>query len=243
MQEIKVRSITKLDKKHKVYDLSVDVNHNFYVGETQILTSNCDNLTTDAQKILRNVMEEYADHTRFILTANYRHRIIEPIESRCEIFDLAVDIRRFSVRIVNILNKENINITTNLSEFLKKRYPDFRRALNDLQKYCISGQTKLPTEQSGTFAASILEKILKNENMYEVRRYIIENEYTFNNDYQQLLKNLFEVCFTHTFKQDALKKLSLLHISEAMYRDNFVVDHEINFYSCLLQLNGVLFSK
>ncbi len=204
-----------------------------------VILDEADNLSQDAQRVLRNVMEEYADHTRFILTANYYHRIIEPITSRCQIFDLTVDIARYGERLLWILKQENIKtFPPTLKDFIKKRYPDFRRAINDLQKSFTTGELKLIDENNNTFAEEIFKDILKVD-IFSLRKKVIENEQLFGNNYQKLLKDLFEVVFQSKIAEDK-KKLIMLHVSEALYRDNFVVDHEINFYSCLLQIESII---
>ena len=82
MQKLKVKNIKKLNEKQNVYDLTVQENHNFFIGKNQILTHNCDYMSTNAQAALRNLMETYSQHTRFILTCNYVEKIIEPLISR-----------------------------------------------------------------------------------------------------------------------------------------------------------------
>ena len=84
LKKIKINSIKKLEDRGHVYDLHVPGNHNFFIGKTQTLTHNCDFMTANAQAAMRNIMEEYHKFARFILTANYPNKIIEPIRSRCQ---------------------------------------------------------------------------------------------------------------------------------------------------------------
>jgi DNA polymerase III delta prime subunit len=205
-----------------------------------VILDEADNLSSDAQRILRNVMEEYAETTRFILTANYFHRIIEPLTSRCQIFDLTIDIDRYTERLLWVLKQENINnLPSNIASFIRKRFPDFRRAINDLQKCCVTGQLKLVEEKSNSFATELFTALCSKQDAFLLRNKIIENEQEFGRDYQKLLKDLFETCFASKVKEDK-KKMMLLYISESMYKDNFVIDHEINFYSCVLQLENLI---
>ena len=209
-------------------------------GKTKVvILDEADNLSGDAQRILRNVMEEYTATTRFILTANYFHRIVEALTSRCQIFDLTTDINRYAERLLWVLKQENItNIPSSIRSFIKKRFPDFRRAINDLQKYCVTGELKIVEECNTSFAQQIFDDLIAKADVFTIRSKIIENEQEFSSDYQRLLRDLFDVCFNSLIKDDK-KKMILLYISEAMYRDNFVVDHEINFYSCVLQINSI----
>lgn len=209
-------------------------------GKTKVvILDEADNLSGDAQRILRNVMEEYTATTRFILTANYFHRIVEALTSRCQIFDLTTDISRYAERLLWILKQENItNIPSSICSFIKKCFPDFRRAINDLQKYCVTGELKIIEEHNTSFAQQIFDDLSTKVDVFSIRSKIIENEQEFSSDYQRLLRDLFDVCFNSLLKEDK-KKMMLLYISEAMYRDNFVVDHEINFYSCVLQISSI----
>lgn len=204
-----------------------------------IILDEADNLSGDAQRVLRNVMEEYEATTRFILTANYFHRICEPLRSRCQIFDLSIDLPSYVARLIHILKQENItNIPTNFSLFAKKCFPDFRRAINDLQKCSATGELKISASDAVVVSNYILDNILQKTDLFQLRKYIIDNEFLFNADYQHLLQNLFNTVFDSNCKE-VQKKLFLTHIAEFMYRDNQVIDHEINFFHCLLHLETI----
>ena len=204
-----------------------------------VILDEADSLTGDSQRILRNVMEEYIDTTRFILTANYKHRIIEALESRCQVFDLVCSKDLFAKRILDICKKENLSVDKNISEFIRDRYPDFRRTINDLQKASITGDFVYLTRTDSTVAEMILTHLLNQHSVIELRKKIIESESAFYSDYQKLLKDLFDTVYKSSLKEEQ-KKLCLLQVCEAMYRDNFVADHEINFFSCLLQLENII---
>ena len=107
-----------------------------------------DNFTDAGQRALRNVMEEYAGNTRFILTGNYLHRIIQPIQSRCQVFtDFTPPIREYAKRIVHILKEENVKINNEQAERIKEviryYYPDLRRIINHIQRSVINGVLQL----------------------------------------------------------------------------------------------------
>jgi replication factor C small subunit len=111
-------------------------------GKKIILLDEFDGSSPSAQRILRSVMEEYSETTRFILTANYFSKIIEPIRSRCITININPDLKGCVSRCFNILKAEKIEIGDNLPklvDFVKDRYPDIRRMINDLQKSSISG--------------------------------------------------------------------------------------------------------
>ncbi len=208
-----------------------------------VILEEADGLTGESLRILRNVMEEYVDTTRFILTGNYLNKIIEPIRSRCVMFKLQTGVASCVRRVVEILKAENIvvdsNLKTKLAEFTTERYPDMRRIINDLQKYSVTGTLILPeNDQIADLAAYIIKGLTMTfMPVLELRKKVIESEKTFNNDYQQLLKQMFEYVYESDLPENK-KKSIMIDIGEYMYRDNFVLDHEINFFSCLLSLSS-----
>jgi DNA polymerase III delta prime subunit len=204
-------------------------------------------MTIDAQRVLRNVMEEYHDTTRFILTANYFNKIIDPIKSRCVSFELNNNLDDILKRCVSILVHEKIQIDEQekrkINGFISTRFPDIRRIINDLQKFSISGKLNiLEDENISNFSLSIYEKLISNTSSLTIRKYVIESEILFNNNYQLLLRSLFDIFYNSSITEN-IKKLILLDIGEYMYKDNFVVDHEINFYCCISSIENTLKSK
>ena len=213
-----------------------------------IILDEADRLTTDAQEVLRNVMEEYIDHTRFIFTCNYFNRIAEPLASRCQIFSLSADIAEYTKRLVWVLRQEKINIEPSLpllADFFKKRYPDFRRALNDLQSLSLSGSLNLDklNDNIQTTAYYIFNNLfVEKADIFNLRHYVIQSCQNFSNNFQLLFKEFFEVVFNSDVNTEK-KKLYLICISEYMFRDSSRVDSEINFFECLLQLEILINTK
>jgi len=109
-----------------------------------IILDETDGLSMDAQRALRNTMEEYSGMTRFILTANYNHKIIEPLQSRCQSFDLTPTLKGCITRIKEILQRESVNVSDSdsdrLEQFVKTCYPDLRKCINEIQKNTIGGK-------------------------------------------------------------------------------------------------------
>ena len=101
-----------------------------------IILDECDGLSQDAQRALRNTMEEFAEITRFILTANYSHRIIPALQSRCQSIDLTPPLDACNQRVRSILDQENISVSDEqqelLTTFIRKNYPDLRRIVNEV---------------------------------------------------------------------------------------------------------------
>ncbi len=206
-----------------------------------IILDECDGLSQDAQRALRNTMEEYASVTRFILTANYNHRVIPALQSRCQTFDLTPPLESCIQRIHYILKDQNVSIPKgedeNLKAFIKGNYPDLRKIINELQKFCVTGKLQVvDTTKSATFIKQILALTVKGH-VLKVRKYIIENEDKFNSDYPALLKQIFEYVDSMPLKNEQTKKMYLVIIAEALYRSAFVADQEINLYSTLIQLS------
>jgi DNA polymerase III delta prime subunit len=208
-----------------------------------VILDECDGLSQDAQRALRNTMEEYVSVTRFVLTANYNHRIIPALQSRCQTLDLAPPLDECVDRVKYILKHENITVTKEqhvvLEKFVRNNYPDLRRTINEVQKFCCNGQLGIDnTEKNQEFASTIFQLIQKGA-VLKMRKYIIENEQQFNSDYPVLLKTLFD--HAHDAKlSDEKKKMCLVIIAEALYRSGFVADQEINSYSCLIQLANTI---
>ena len=196
--------------------------------------------TPEAQRILRNVMEEYANTTRFILTSNYINRIIEPIQSRCLLFSIKPKLEDVVKRCVFILKSEGIEIEENqkikLIKYIENHYPDMRRIINDLQKFSVSKKLAIKeTNDAKNIAQLILNELLQKNDAIKIRKKVIEQEKTFDSDYQTLFKEIFELVYDLKISEDK-KKMLLLDLGEFMYRDNFVLDHEINFFCCLINL-------
>ena len=239
LSALKIKKITKLKQPAQVYDLSVDETHNFFVGKRQVLTSNCDGMTFDAQKILRSVMEECAEVTRFILTCNYSHKVIAPIQSRCQVINLNPPIDKAVQRVVSILKKEQITIPEDqkplLLNHIKKNLPDLRRIINDIQKFSVNSVLNIRFDDCSEFAEGLFKKI-QNQDLLKVRKEVIENEKVFSNDYGLLLKQLFEVIFQSSI--DYEKKLNMLMIvSKSLESHSTVIDKEISFFSALISLS------
>ena len=206
-----------------------------------IILDECDGVSLEGQRALRNTMEEYAGVTRFILTANYKYRIIPALQSRCQNIDLTPPIDQVVKRCASILKQESIILGDDQKkrfvEFVKSNYPDLRKCINELQKFCTSGKLVLKDTTNNEVLQLIYSEI-KRKNIETLRKALIESELAFNSDYVSLLRALFNYIDTNE-KNSELKKFYLLHVSEYLYRSSFCVDQEINCYSCLIALSEV----
>lgn len=206
-----------------------------------IILDETDGLSIDAQRALRNTMEEFAGITRFVLTANYRYRIIPALQSRCQSFDLTPPLDAVVKRCAGILKKEGIPIEEDQKvrfvEFIKSTYPDLRKCINELQKFSSTGKLVLQDTRNNKVLELIFKEV-KKRNVETLRKALIESEHTFNSDYVLLLRNLFNYV-DETEANSDLKRLYLLAISEYLYRSAFCVDQELNCYACLIQLADI----
>lgn len=205
-----------------------------------ILLDEADSISLEGSKALRGVMEEYADSTRFIFTCNYIFKIIPALQSRCQRFNLVPPLEDITGRVVHILRSEGIIVPDEqkgrLLEHIRSNYPDLRRVINDIQKFSHTGTLVFEEQKTKDVASGVFERLLNKQTPVNIRKYVIESEQCFSNDYHNLLKELFEVAYSSTILTEEKRGTWLLCISEAMYRDAFVVDKEINWFSCCLQL-------
>lgn len=205
-----------------------------------IILDEMDGLTPDAQRALRNTMEEYGDNVKFICTANYKNRISEPLESRVITFELKPPLKQAVKYCISILTKENIDFTgqeEQLISLVKRSYPDLRQAINLLQKYSRDGKLNIiQYQEEVAFAKDVLNRIHMAKSVVDVREYIIANEIEFGSDYQNLMNGLFEEVFKSPNIPEDKKRSAMLILGDGMYKHYFVMDHEINAFCSIIKL-------
>ena len=194
-----------------------------------VILDEADGLTTQAQAALRNTMETYAKYCRFILTANYKHKIIPALQSRCQSLDLKPVIDQAVKRCYGILQTENINISDEQKkkfvQLVKRYFPDLRKTINELQKSIIDNELCIASSGSDN---ELLEKVFQGiqRDSLGVRKYLIENEDRFQGDYDTLLANFLDYIYLQ--KLDDMKKKEMIAIiADHLYKSAFVVDKEI----------------
>jgi DNA polymerase III delta prime subunit len=198
---------------------------------------------SSAQQSLRNMMEEYSNNVRFILTCNYVQKVIEPIWSRVQSFYVQPELIDFQKRCLEILKAENVQVPAESKvaffDLIKDTYPDLRKCLNELQKCSTTGVFKMTATSEKHIQQIITDywsRILSKQPYNEIRKYIIDNEKMFKGDYNVLLKVLFEFVYQVDGLTELQKKKTMLIISEAMYLNNIVMDKEINFFAMTLKI-------
>jgi DNA polymerase III delta prime subunit len=211
-------------------------------GVKVVVLDEADGLTSQAQAALRNTMETYAKYCRFILTANYKHKIIPALQSRCQSLDLKPVVEQAAKRCFNILKQENVKVSDEQKKkfvrLVKRLFPDLRKTINEIQKSVIDGELCIDSNGSDSeLLSSVFEGIKKDS--LKVRKHLIENEDRFQGDYDTLLANLLE----HIYSQpiDEFKKKQMITIiADHLYKTAFVVDKEINCFACLVALELAL---
>ena len=198
---------------------------------------------TSAQQALRNIIEEYSEHTRFIATCNYIRNVSRALDSRFQRFELTPPFEGVVSRVTRILKSEHIKVSTTQSKrllsLIKAKYPDIRKIIGDLQKFSITGELKIDTiGDDREFAQSVFDKLVDGK-IGILRKYIIENELKFGNNYLQLLTDLFEVVYSSDLSFD-IKRSMMLIIANAMAQHEVVSDVEINAYACMLELSELI---
>lgn len=203
-------------------------------GRKYVILDEADYLNANStQPALRNFMEEFSKNCGFILTCNFKNRIIEPLHSRCSVIDFKISKKdmaklagQFFKRVQNILKTENVEFDPAVvAEIINKYFPDWRRVLNELQRYSATGKI-----DSGIFANmqenTIKELIthIKDKNFTETRKWIKNNLDTdVNYLYNQFYDIAFDVC-----KKSSVPQLILI-IAKYQYQNAFSANAEINF--------------
>ena len=208
-------------------------------GRKIIIIDEADNLTPDAQKALRGMIEEVSINCGFIFTCNFKNRIIEPIHSRCTTIDFKLNgskqkvAAQFFKRVEWILDQENVTYDKAVvAAIITKHFPDNRRVLNEIQRYSVSGSI-----DSGILAnvADIqindLIKSIKAKNISEARKWLVNN---LDQDpvviFRKIYDNLFE-----QLKPNSVPEMIVI-IGEWQYRSAFSADQEITLMSCITNL-------
>jgi len=208
-------------------------------GVKVVILDEADGLTPQAQAALRNTMETFAKYCRFILTANYKHKIIPALQSRCQALDIKPVLELAVKRCYYILKNENIKVSDEQKkkfvQLVKRFFPDLRKAINEIQKNVIDSELCIASINSDNELLETVYKKIVGKKSLEARKYLIENEDRFQGDYDTLLANFLNYIY-NTNLQDAQKKAFIANIADHLYKSAFVVDKEINAFACLVNL-------
>jgi len=226
--------------RHKVTNFSQTKS---FDGKVKVvILDECDGLTSQAQAALRNTMESFAKYTRFILTANYKHKIIPALQSRCQFLDIKPTLEDGVKRIYSILKQEDIEIDDaqkkKFVELVKVNFPDLRKAINEIQKNCINGSLAITSVSVDNTLLKAVHAAIEQKDVLSLRRHLIENENTFYGDYDTLMRDYLNYLYDQSM-QDIKKKEMIAIIADHLYKSAFVLDKEINCFACLINLERV----
>ncbi len=211
-------------------------------GKKCVILDEADYLNqTSFQPALRGFIEQFSNNVRFILTCNYKDKIIEPIHSRTTLIDFRTTKKEmpslmsgFMKRCINILKEEKINVESNevIAVLIKKHYPDMRRTLNELQKYSASGIIdKGILVNLADARIDNLVGFLKSKNFGSMRQWVVDNQ---DSDPSRIFRLIYDNASTHV-KPQSIPQLVLL-IADYQYKQAFVQDQEINLVAFLTEV-------
>jgi len=213
----------------------------FTGGRKYVILDEADYLNANStQPALRNFMEEFSNNCGFILTCNFVNRIIEPLHSRCSVVEFKIGTKekaelakQFLTRACGILDTENVGYDKKVvAEVIMKHFPDWRRVLNELQRYSARG-----TIDSGILASvdnieiKELVKYLKGKEFEAMRKWVGANS---SMDVNVLFRKLYEAAST-IMKPESIPPL-VLALADYQYKSAFVADQEINLAACMTQI-------
>ena len=205
-----------------------------------IIIDEADNTGNDVQLLLRANIEAFYNNCRFIFTCNYKNKIIEPLHSRCAVIDFTIKGKQkqqlagsFYKRVLQILDQEKIEYDEKVVvELVTKHFPDFRRVLNECQRYSTGG--KIDTGILASFSDISVNELIKNlkdKNFSEVRKWVVSN---LDNDASSLLRRVYDACYDCLSPQSI--PAAVLVIAKYQYQCAFVADQEINLLAALTEI-------
>ena len=210
-------------------------------GRKYVILDEADYLNPQStQPALRNFMEEYSNNCGFILTCNYKNRIIDPLHSRCSVVEFTIPnkqkpelAKQFLKRVKYLLDSERIEYTDKcIAELIMKYFPDWRRVINELQRYSANGKIDagILTHVSDQSFANLI-RYLKGKQFNEMRKWVGDN---IDNDCVALFRKLYDTTNEHV--KDHTVPLLVTIIADYQYKSAFVADQEVNMVACLTQL-------
>ena len=205
-----------------------------------IIIDEADNTTSDVQLLLRASIEEFSKNCRFIFTCNYKNKIIDPLHSRCSVVDFSVNKKdkptiaaQFFSRLTYILEEEKVDTDKKVvAELINKHFPDWRRVLNECQRYSVSG--KIDSGILVTFSDVSIDELTKNlkqKDFSAVRKWVVDN---LDNDPAVLMRRVYDALYS-TLENSSIPAAVLI-IARYSYQIAFVADQEINLLAALTEI-------
>ena len=189
---------------------------------------------------MRGFIEQFSGNCGFIFTCNFKNRIIAPIHSRCSVIDFKIVngdrqtmAAMFMRRIIEILENENITYDKKVvAELITRYFPDFRRVLNELQRYSSSGtiDTGILTQISDVNMKDLMGA-LKEKNFKEMRKWVALN---IDNDPQKIYRKIYDSMYDYLAPSSIPQ--TVITLADYQYKSAFVADQEVNLVACLTEL-------
>jgi DNA polymerase III delta prime subunit len=231
------RGIDMLRTKIKSYASTMSMTG----GRKVIILDEADYLTPEAQAGLRGAIEEFSDNCSFIFTCNFKSRLIDALHSRCSVIDFSLKAEEkprmaaqlFS-RLSIILNTEGVGYDKQvLIKIIEKHFPDYRRTLNELQRYAASGaiDAGVLAQISDVRKIADLVGYLKEGNFGEMRKWVVANS---DIEPARIYRRIYDSLFEY-FKPESIPQAVVI-LGKYQYQAAFVADHEINLVACLTEI-------
>jgi len=208
-------------------------------GQKVVILDEADYLNPQStQPALRGFIEEFSSNCRFILTCNFKNRIIDPLHSRCSIYEFnlgnkAKMAEQFMARLQFILDSENITYDNAvIAELIMKYIPDWRRVINECQRYGMSGH--IDTGVLVTLSESSVKGLmgdLKSKNFKDMRKWVTNN---IDVESAKLFRMVYDNMLTYV-EPSSIPQLVLI-LADYSYKDSFVADHELNVVACMTEI-------
>ena len=186
------------------------------------------------------ILDEFSENCRFILTCNFKNRIIEPLHSRCTVIEFKIPNKEkpslateLLGRLSRVLNSEGVSFEEPvLAELINKHFPDFRRIINELQRYSVAGTIDVGIlTQIGEIHIKDLISFMKSKDFSSVRKWAVSNiDNSPSELFRKIYDNLYEYMESSSIPQ------AILILGEYQYKSAFVADLEINLVACLVEL-------
>jgi len=210
-------------------------------GKKVVILDEADYLNPQStQPALRGFIEEFHKNCRFILTCNFKNRLIDPLHSRFSTIEFRINPKdkpklasKLFERAVYILKEQNVDFDEPvLAELIKKHFPDFRKLINELQRYSVSGKIDagILVNISDENLKTLLSH-LKSKDFTEMRKWVVQN---LDNDPVKIFRRIYDSMYEHL--QPATIPHAVLIIADYQYKSAFVADQEVNLVACLTEL-------
>jgi replication factor C small subunit len=204
-----------------------------------IILDEADSLTPEAQKAIRGVFEEFYRNCRFILTCNYKNKLIEAIHSRCSVIDFSITpsnkpslALKLLDRIEHILTSESVKYDKEvLVQLIMKFFPDFRRLINELQRYSSAGEINSGILSMNSIQINELIGFLSKKEFTNVRKWVVDN---IDNESDSIYRSIYDSLYDY-LKPGSIPEAVVI-IAEYQYKSAFVADPEINILAALVEI-------